>query len=40
MKDDVYDDVRVVQNDVEVIVGNIKSIQEQQVDQISICSLD
>lgn len=40
MKDDVYDDVRVVQNDVEEIVGNIKLIQEQQVDQISICSLD
>lgn len=36
VKDDAYDDVRFVQDDVEGIVGNIKSIQEQQVDQISI----
>lgn len=40
VKDDAYDDVRFVQDDVEGIVGNIKSIQEQQVDQISIYSLN
>lgn len=40
VKDDAYDDVRFVQDDVEGIVGNIKSIQEQQVDQISIYFLN
>lgn len=40
VKYDVYDDVRFVQDDVEGIVGNIKSIQEQQVDQISIYTLN
>lgn len=40
VKDDVYDDVRFVQDDVEGIVGNIRSIQEQQVDQISIYTLN
>lgn len=40
VKDDVYDDVRFVHDDVEGIVGNIKSIQEQQVDQISIYTLN